>query len=51
MFHGVRGTILLALWAPLAFSLVLAALMFFGAGFLAGDLYHKIRTKYATWQA
>src|SRR5215212_1194039 len=37
----VRGTILLALWAPLALSLVLAALMFFGADFLAGSLYNK----------
>lgn len=37
----VRGTILLALWAPFIFSIVLAALMFFSADFLAGNLYNK----------
>lgn len=37
----VRGIILLALWAPFALSVVLAALMFFGAGYLAGNLFDK----------
>jgi O-antigen/teichoic acid export membrane protein len=35
----VRGTILLALWVTLALSLVLACLMFFGAGFLAEKIF------------
>lgn len=37
----VRGTILLGLWVTFALSLALAALLFAGAGFLAGALYDK----------
>ena len=36
----VRGTILLALWATLALSVLLSGLIFFGSGFLAG-VYDK----------
>ena len=37
----VRGTILLALVAPFALSMVIASLIFFNAGFLAGGVFHK----------
>lgn len=35
----LRGTILLALWAVFALGLVLAGLVFFGAGFLANGIF------------
>lgn len=37
----MRGTILTVLWVPFALSLVLAGLLFFGAGFLADAVYNK----------
>lgn len=37
----VRGTILLALWIAFALSLVLAALVFAGAGFLANNVFDE----------
>lgn len=37
----VRGTILLALWATFALSMVLASLIFFGAGLLADRVFDR----------
>jgi O-antigen/teichoic acid export membrane protein len=37
----VRGTVLTALGVPFALSLVLTSLMYFGAGFLAGGIFHN----------
>ncbi len=37
----VRGVIMLALWVTFSSSLVLAVLMFFGAGFLANTVFDK----------
>lgn len=37
----VRGTILMALWITFALSLALAALIFFGADFLAAKVFNK----------
>ena len=37
----VRGTILLVLWTTFALSLVFAVLMFFGAGFLAEEVFDE----------